>query len=47
MKGKIIMKCLMAEVNFSEGRDQSKIDQIKEATAAPFEVAVDLKSMLD
>ena len=25
------MKCLMAEVNFSEGRDQSKIDQIKEA----------------
>lgn len=34
------MKCLMAEVNFSEGRDQAKIDLIKEAMldGAPIEL---------
>ena len=33
---------LMTEIN-----PEFTVDQIKEATAAPFEVAVDLKSMLD
>ena len=33
---------LMTEIN-----PEFTVDQIKEATVAPFEVAVDLKSMLD
>lgn len=28
------MKCLMAEVNFSEGRDQGLIDQVRDAMLA-------------